>query len=354
MKKILFFFLLVVFLSACAAPVPAAVVENTALPVEAVSFTPTPVPTSTAEIQPAPQPTLQAIIQPTESFPTFTPPTALPGKPNEIKFSANGTYADITDSIVAGGSKTYSLNAMQGQIMSVSILPQAGAASTISMQIKGADGSVLCPKLADEQCLFWRGALPASQDYFITLTPDGEGLQFVMRVAINPPGKEFQYFQYSNSATGISLTYPDTFAPALPVLGNYKADPELTLRLIDSELYEKTNLSEVYLMVSSTAEAQTVATCTEPNQSGGGPEQIIGNEVINGLTFVHSTSEGAGAGNYYQQEIYRTVQNNACHEVIFFIHFTNASNYTPGTVTEFNRDAVMQNLQAVLSMISIK
>jgi hypothetical protein len=128
----------------------------------------------------------------------------------------------------------------------------------------------------------------------------------------------------------------------------------LTLQLIESELYEKTNLSEVYLMVSSTAEAQTVATCTEPNQNGGGPEYPVGDEVINGLTFVHSTSEGAGAGNFYQQEIYRTVQNNVCHEVIYFIHSTNASNYTPGTVTEFNRDAVMQNFRAVLSTLAIK
>ena len=72
------------------------------------------------------------------------------------------------------------------------------------------------------------------------------------------------------------------------------------------------------------------------------------------MTFIHTTTEGAGAGNYYQQEIFRTVQNNACHEVIFFIHFTNVSNYTPGTVTEFNRDAVMRNLEAVLSMVKVQ
>lgn len=201
--------------------------------------------------------------------------------------------------------------------------------------------------------MFWRGMLPSSQDYFITLTPDGEGLQFVMRVAVNPLNMGFQYFDFK-SATGISLTYPDTFAPALPVPGNYKTDPVLTLQLIESELYEKTNLSEVYLFVSSTSDAQTVATCTEPNQNGGGPEYPAGNEVVNGLTFVHSTSEGAGAGNFYQQEIYRTVWQNTCYEVIYYIHSTNVGNYTPGTVTEFNRDAVMRNLQAVLSMFTIK
>jgi hypothetical protein len=349
MKKILPLLLLVVFLSACAAPSSAPVVESAAEPTQSVQFTPTVVFT---EI-----PTLTAVpptVAPTEAFPTYTPPTAEPGQPSEIRFPANGTYADVTDNIVAGGSKTYSLNAMQGQVMSVSVLPKADAASTISMQIKGKDGNILCPVSADEQCLFWRGMLPASQDYFITLKPDGEGLQYVMRIAINPLDKGFQYFDFK-STTGISLTYPDTFAPALPVQGNYKADPVLSLHLIETDLYEKTNLSEVYLMFSSSTDSKVVSTCTEPNQNGGGgPENPAGEETVNGLTFVHTTTEGAGAGNYYQQEIYRTVYNNACNEVIFFIHFTNVGNYTPGTVTEFNRDAVMQNLQAVLSMIKVQ
>lgn len=353
MKKILSLLLLIVFLTACAAPtsapVPVAVVENTALPVETVSFTPTPNPTFTAEIQPTPQPT--------ESYPTLAPPTELPpGQSGEIRFAVNGTYTDVLDSIATGASKTYSLNAMKGQIMSISVLPQisSGEWGYIPMQIKGADGTIFCPTTDNSQCMFWRGVLPASQDYFVTLAPNIDVPQFVMRVAINPPGKEFQYFQYQNPATGLSLTYPDTFAPALPVVGNYKTDPELTLQFIDSKAYDKTNLSEVYLFVSSTADAQTVATCTEPNQSGGGPEYPADDEVINGLTFVHSTSEGAGAGNYYQQEIYRTVHQNVCYEVIYFIHYTNASNYTPGTVTEFDRDAVMQQLDGVFSTFTIK
>jgi len=352
MKKILFLLLLIALLTACAAPVSTPAAEIAAEPAQPVQVTPTVAftPISTFTIIP---PT----VQPTESFPTFTPPTELPlGEPNEIRFASNGTYIDVTDSIATGASKTYSLNAMKGQVMSVSILPQIpdGNLEYIPMQVKGADGSVLCPQPSESECMFWRGVLPASQDYFVTLAPNVDVPQFVMRVAINPLGKEFQYFQYNNSATSVSLTYPDTFAPALPVVGNYKTAPELTLQFIDSKAYKKTNLSEVYLFVSSTSDAQVVAACTEPNQNGGGPEYPAGDEVVNGLTFVHSTSEGAGAGNYYQQEIYRTVAQNTCYEVIYYIHFTNASNYTPGTVTEFDRDAVMQQLNGVFSTLTIK
>jgi len=346
MKKVISFLFLLSFLTACAAPTSTpeqtSVVENTALP------TFTPIPALTAEIQ--------AAIQSTADLPTLTPSVALAGELNIIQFKANGTYTDITDSLAFGSSKTYSINAMKGQIMSVSILPQIpdGGWGYIPIQVKGADGSVLCPQSTDSECMFWRGVLPSSQDYYVTLTPNGDVPQFVMRVAINPPGQELQYFQYNNPATDISLTYPDTFAPALPVVGNYKTDPELTLNLIDTASYEKTNLSEAYLFISSTSDSQVVGTCTEPNESGGGPEQVIGEEVINGYTFVHSTSDGAGAGNYYQQEIFRMVNNGVCYEVIYFMHSTNVGNYPAGTVAEFNRDALMQKFNNIFSTFSIQ
>lgn len=348
MKKYFPFLLLFVFVVACGVSAPpqtqAPVIENTSLPTEAVQFTPIPTMTTTP--------------LPTEAFPNFVAITVPPasGQVAVIRFASNGTYADVTDTIALGSSKTYSVNAMKGQIMSVSVLPEipAGDWGTILMQIKGADGSILCPQSSDRECLYWRGALPASQDYFITLTPNGNIPKFALRVAINPPGKDVQYFQYNNPATGLSLTYTDSFVPAIPVPGNYKVIPELTLRLIDAASYEKTNLGEVYLFVSSTSDAQIVPTCAEPNQGGGGTEQVIGNEVINGYAFVHSNSMGAGAGNYYEQEIYRALVDNTCYEVIYYLHSSNIGSYTPGTVTEFDRNAVVQKLYGVFATFIIK
>lgn len=277
---------------------------------------------------------------------------------NVIQFQENGTYVDIADSLGVGSSKTYSISAMEGQIMSISTLPQIpdGNWGYVDLTIKGTDGTVLCPKLPDTACAFWRGVLPSSQNYSVTLTidTDMDTLPFVMRVAINPPGKDYQYFQYTNEKTGLSLTYPDTFAPAVPVYGNYKIPPELALHLIDSKTYEKTNLSEAYLFVGSSSDAQIVATCTEPNPNGGGFEQITDNEVVNGYTFVHSTSGDAGAGNFYQQEVYRMVNENVCYEVIYFIHSTNIGNYTLGTVNEFDKDALMQQFNSIFSTFTIK
>lgn len=351
MKKTTSFFISILlsacFLLSCASPTPAPsptqppVIENTPLPTQAVF---TPIPTLTAE------------ILPTEAFPTFVASTTAPGQPTVIQFPANGTYEDITGSFPDSTSKTYSVNAMKGQIMSVSVVPFTtdGYWSYIPLQIKGADGSILCPQSTDSDCLAWRGALPASQDYFITLNAAPNVAQFVLRVAINPPGSTEQFFQFHNVLTGASLTYSDAFAPMLPVTGNYKTTPELALYLNDQEIYEQTNLGEVYLFLSSNIDPQIVATCTEPNPNGGGPEEIIGNEVINGFTFVHSTSGGVGAGNLYEQEIYRMAYNNACYEVIYFLHSSNIGNYTPGAVTEFDRNAIIQKLSSVFSTFTIK
>lgn len=344
MKKILLC-LLAAILPACAAPFVTEIAPESARIISPATAAFTPLPTPMA---------LPPTVAPTQGFPTFTPPTAQPGKPIEIRFPFNGTYVDMSDNLAASGSKTYSVNAMKGQIMSVSVLPQADAASAIAMQIKGADGSALCPKSADEQCLFWRGALPASQNYFITLASDGGETQYVMRVAINPLNMGFQYFEFK-SAAGLSLTYPDTFAPALPVPGNYKTKPALTLQLIDSDLYENANLSEVYLTLSYSADSQVVSTCTLPNQNGGGPEYLVGEEVFNGISFVHTLAESAGAGNIYRQEIYRTVNDGTCYEIIYYIHSTNIGNYPPeAKVTEFNLDAVVQHLLAALSTLEIQ
>ena len=79
-----------------------------------------------------------------------------------------------------------------------------------------------------------------------------------------------------------------------------------------------------------------------------------GNEVINGYHFVHSQAVGAGAGNIYQQEIYRTADQGVCYEVIFFIHYSNIGNYSPGVVTEFDLNGLLQKFNEILSTFHVK
>jgi len=107
------------------------------------------------------------------------------------------------------------------------------------------------------------------------------------------------------------------------------------------------------MFVSYTSDAQAVSTCTDL-KTDGSPEYIVGNEVIEGFTFVHSKADGAGAGNFYEQEIYRMANKGICYEVIDYIHSTNIENYTPGTVTEFDKTSIIQKLNGVFATFTIK
>lgn len=319
----------------------------------------TEVPTLASQFTAIPSLTPESAVQAT-ALPTLTPVPVPPASNNgitSILFDANGTYKDVYDSIPAGSSKTYSFNASKGQVTSISALPliPPGSWGYIHLQIKGADGTLLCPQAPNTDCAFWRGTLPSSQNYFVTVTTEGDAVNFILRVAINPPGKNNQSFSYYNAASGLSLVYTDIFAPSSPApYANYKIQPELALQLIDPATFNKTNLGQAYLLFSSSKDAQVVATCTQPNPSGEA-EQFVGNETINGLNFVHTTSDGVGAGNLYEQEIYRTVVNNTCFEVVYYLHSSNIGNYPADSgISEFDRNAVIQKFYSVFSTFAIK
>ena len=321
-------------------------------------------PTSTPELFPMVPSQIPAITStpvlttPDGQTPAFTPiATVQPELQNTIRFSAGGTSTDVPDSLSAGESKTYTLNAMQGQFMSVSVLGGGGGGAWgyFPIEIKGSDGTIFCPLDVDTECGFWRGKLPVTQDYFITVKAAGDLTDYTLRVAINPPGKEAQFFQYKNPASGLTLTYSDQFAPSLfPSYANSKTNTELVLQFIDSNFYVKTNLSEVYFLLGSSTDPQMVASCTAPNESAGAPEEMKGSEMFNGYNFVHSQAMGAGAGNIYEQEIYRLADKGVCYEAIFFIHYSNIGNYPAGAVTEFNQNTLLQKLAEILSTFQVK
>lgn len=346
-----FIFVLSVALSACnlAAATPAALNQATlAAPAIQPTFTPIPplAPTS-ALILPTPT---QSAAQAT-AYPT---PTALPApqslSSNDIVFDKGGTFKDIAGNVPANGIKTYKLGAMQGQVMSVSI-----TGGYFPLEIRGRDGTTLCPAKTNEECSFWRGTLPLTQDYYVTVKSGGMGTDFTLRVAINPPGKAEQYFTFGDANLGITLTYADFFAPGrIPASLNNKTNLGFALQLIDTGSYVNTNLGEAYLAVGSSADPQVVSACGQPNNTGGAPEVYVGNVNINGYTFAYSTSTGVGAGNIYDQYIYRAVNNGKCYEAIGFVHYGNIGNYVPGVVKEYDLAGLTQKFNNVLATIQLK
>jgi len=325
------------------------------------SATPAPLPSETLTLMPT---SFSGSELPTQS-PTANPPTngtftstALPlGEgPHPIHFVANGTFIDIADSIPAGKSKTYSINATKGQIMSISIRQSSeGEWTYISMQVIGADGTTLCPLFVSTECTFWRGVLPASQDYFVTITPVADALNFTMRVAINPSGLTTQSFRYLAESGNVSFNYTDEFAPVRFTEASVsKVTPEIALQYIDTQAYTKTNLLEADFLFGSTTQGDIVQSCTQP-ASLGGPENVVGNVNINGIDFTRSEAIGVAAGNIYEQIYHRAVLHDVCYEIIFFVHSANIGVYAPDAgVKEFDRAALLQRFEDIISTLVIQ
>ena len=321
-----------------------------------------------------PSPTADSITTPSSSSPTDSPTSTLPASPTltftpsilpsplpandgtyPIRFAANGTYSDVPDNIQAGSSKTYSVSALKGQVMSVSIHQSAaGDWVYIPIEIAGRDNTTLCPAAVNAECTFWRGILPSTQEYLIKLKPVNTA-NFTLRVAINPPGAATQTFQFISQNGKASFSHTDEFAPVrFSGAEVSKIAPELTLGFVDTNLYLNTNLFEAFFLFGSSSSADLVQTCTQPI-SFGGQENILGEETVNGVKFVHSQGGGVAAGNIYEQTYYRAASQGVCYEITFFVHYGNIGNYSPELgVKEFDRTALLQKFEAILSTLVIK
>ena len=344
--------LLVVFmLSACSFQVDVLEPQTSATALEAY---PTPAARSTSALTVITPTLTQTALPPASPTPSPLPPVSSNSSSSvPIVFAPNATSQTVASTVAMGSSQTYSLDAFEGQIMSVSILPERPELqNAFQLEIKGRDGTVLCP-LKEMACPFWRGALPSTQEYRVKVLAQ-EGGAFNMRVAINPPGTVSQLFDYADSQGRFQLSYPDDFAPAHFTGAQVtKFPPDFSLQYIDSQQYTSTNLGEVYFLLGVSDDPQQVSTCTVPI-SFGGSETILGPTQINGIEFTKSQTIGAAAGNVYEQVYYRTLHNGSCYEVTYFIHYGNIGNYTSGMVTEFDRTALYQELDEILASLILK
>lgn len=258
-----------------------------------------------------------------------------------IQFPPMGTWAEVHDTISAGASRQYILTALKGQTMSVSV--RQGLAYRVV--VSGKDGMTLTDP--NRLRAFWRGVLPTSQDYFITVNADVDG-DFDLRIAINPQELPTQAFDFKLPEAGLALRYTDEFAPmAFPYTDQLRTKPALSLALLDHSFYQKTNLSEVYLVVGLLTDATN---CLQARPG----EQELGNQTINGLTYQVGKLGDAAAGNLYEQTSYRTVKNNTCYEIFFLVHSGNIGNYPEGTVVEYDAALVYEKLMQVLKSLSIQ
>jgi hypothetical protein len=59
--------------------------------------------------------------------------------------------------------------------------------------------------------------------------------------------------------------------------------------------------------------------------------------TIKGKQYVVAKSDGAGAGNRYEQTLYRYAEGNICYSLLLNTHTTNIGNYPAGTVQAYDK-----------------
>src|SRR3989344_2215527 len=73
-----------------------------------------------------------------------------------------------------------------------------------------------------------------------------------------------------------------------------------------------------------------------------------------GISYSLATTSGAAAGNRYEELVYALATSTPCTAVRYFLHSSPIENYDPGTHTEFDRAALLKELDAIRRSVVLK
>lgn len=195
---------------------------------------------------------------------------------------------------------------------------------------------------ADESTVFWNKGNTA----FLT-----EGAPAVDTysgcIVVSQDVPDANWLTFASSSFGFSLRYPpgytefggyifDGFGPGREIAGfSFTIPAAMTT---GTNLADDTRLSVETLPDVSAC----VATAFIP-----GPAEEATAVVENGTEYSRAVSSEAGAGNIFETTVYALSGTSPCLAVRYFIHSANIQNFDPGTVTEFDRDALVGEFDAI-------
>lgn len=96
--------------------------------------------------------------------------------PVRISFEPGATAATVVGSMEADTAQTYALRVSAGQLIDVSVATQ----QPLAMTVRELDGTLIDP----EGDLFFRGTVPTTQDYLVTLIARESAADYALNVII--------------------------------------------------------------------------------------------------------------------------------------------------------------------------
>jgi hypothetical protein len=137
--------------------------------------------------------------------------------------------------------------------------------------------------------------------------------------------------------------------PSIDWRVNTKDKGLLLAQVIAPKAYlPKTNFGDAKFTVGRSTDAKVIKSCTNID--------TINNEfnsksltTIGGYPFSKFTSNGAGAGNFYETTSYRGIVDGDCYAIEYTIHSTNIGNYSPDQgIKEFDKNKIQSELERII------
>jgi len=164
-------------------------------------------------------------------------------------------------------------------------------------------------------------------------------------------------FEYSDSLVSCKRDpgqagrwIPESCSGYIPVCTDASDESNGTVACVAypaADLRKGTNFQAAAFSVNQLKEADTESKCLsvdEPSPHDGASRS----EMVNGVKFAVTESDGAAAGNLIDGYVYRSFHEKTCYELDIRIAYSNPGNYDPGAIKVFDSEEVRKRLKEVL------
>ncbi len=273
--------------------------------------------------------------------PTAAPtaaPTAVPTpQSNEVRIRF--AMGAITWQAPITGSGAFVFDAMQGQSAEILVL-QGNQPADAALALAAPNGQPLQTYNIGRPD--WRGVLPQNGDYHLSIAAPNGLAGLTLRVTIYPLPHEPK--PVLDTGVGFKLTYDgEYFHPQKP---GVFPNEVFGLNLAYTDFFMNTNLEEAYF-VMGLEPINDADTCLNAPPEGIAIQDAVGTWRVNGVDYRYYIGEEGAAGSLYHADIFRTYIHSRCITVYLYTHTTNINNYTPGSVTPYDKEGVQDQLKRV-------